>query len=54
VRLEARIDHLEKSRLTAPKTEIVEELYVWPLASGLALLLLSLSGAETFWQKVTA
>ena len=49
-----RIDHLEKSRLTAPKTEVVEELYVWPLASGLALLFLSLTGAETFWQKVTA
>ncbi len=49
-----RIDRLEKSRLTAPKTEIVEELYVWPLASGLALLLFSLTGAETIWQKVTA
>jgi Ca-activated chloride channel homolog len=49
-----RIDQLEKSRLTAPKTEIVEELYVWPLASGLALLLFSLTGAETLWQKVTA
>ena len=49
-----RIDRLEKSRLTAPKTEIVEELYVWPLAGGLALLLFSLTGAETIWQKVTA
>ena len=49
-----RIDRLEKSRLTAPKTEIVEELYVWPLAAGLGLLLLSLTGSETFWQKVTA
>ncbi|HEY3055717.1 MAG TPA: VWA domain-containing protein [Thermoanaerobaculia bacterium] len=49
-----RIDRLEKSRLTAPKTEVVEELYVWPLASGLALLLFSLTGAETMWQKVTA
>lgn len=49
-----RIDQLEKSRLTAPKTEIVEELYVWPLASGLALLFLSLTGSETFWQKVAA
>ncbi len=49
-----RIDRLEKSRLTAPKTEVVEELYVWPLATGLGILLLSLTGAETFWQKVTA
>ncbi len=49
-----RIDHLEKSRLTAPKTEVVEELYVWPLAGGLVLLLFSLTGAETIWQKVTA
>lgn len=49
-----RIDRLEKSRLTAPKTEVVEELYVWPLASGLGLLLLSLGGGEMFWQKVPA
>lgn len=49
-----RIDRLEKSRLTAPKTEVVEELYVWPLAGGLALLLFSLTGGETMWQKVTA
>ncbi|HSP14660.1 MAG TPA: VWA domain-containing protein [Thermoanaerobaculia bacterium] len=49
-----RIDRLEKSRLTAPKTEIVEELYVWPLAGGLALLLFALTGGETLWQKVTA
>jgi Ca-activated chloride channel family protein len=49
-----RIDGLEKSRLTAPKTEIVEELYVWPLAGGLALLLVSLTGGETLWQKVSA
>ena len=49
-----RIDQLEKSRLTAPKTEVVEELYVWPLASGLAHLLFSLTGSETLWQKGTA
>jgi Ca-activated chloride channel homolog len=49
-----RIDRLEKSRLTAPKTEVVEELYVWPLAGGLALLLFSLTGGETIWQKVPA
>src|SRR5438876_2440859 len=46
-----RIDRLEKSRLTAPKTEVVEELYVWPLAGGLALLLFSLTGSESVWQK---
>jgi len=49
-----RIDRLEKSRLTAPKTEVVEELYVWPLAAGLGVLLLSLTGGETLWQKVAA
>src|SRR6185295_2944000 len=37
-----RIDQLEKSRLTAPKTEIIEELYVWPLGAGILLLLFSL------------
>src|SRR5215212_752690 len=49
-----RIDQLEKSRLTAPKSEKVDELYVLPLAAGLALLALSLVGGETLWQKVPA
>ncbi|HEV7922862.1 MAG TPA: VWA domain-containing protein [Thermoanaerobaculia bacterium] len=49
-----RIDRLEKTRLTAPKSEKIDELYVWPLAYGLALLSLSLLGGETFWQKVPA
>jgi len=49
-----RINQLEKTRISAPKTENIEELYAWPLAAGLALLALSLLGGETLWQKVTA
>ncbi len=49
-----RIDHLEKTRLTAPKSEKIEELYGLPLAIGAALLALSLLSGETVWQKVTA
>lgn len=50
----ARIDALEKTRLTAPKREQVDELYVWPLAAGLALLGLALLAGETLWLKVPA
>ncbi|MBV9496149.1 MAG: VWA domain-containing protein [Acidobacteria bacterium] len=49
-----RIDRLEKTRLTAPKSEKIDELYVMPLAYGLALVALSLLGGETLWQKVPA
>lgn len=49
-----RIDALEKTRLTAPKREQVDELYVAPLAAGLALLGLALLAGETLWLKVPA
>lgn len=49
-----RIDALEKTRLTAPKHEQIDELYVKPLAWGLALLLLALIANETLWLKVPA
>lgn len=49
-----RIDRLEKTRLTAPKTEVIAELYAWPLSVGLSLLGLALCMGETFLQKVTA
>jgi Ca-activated chloride channel homolog len=49
-----RIDSLEKSRLTAPKREQVDELYIYPLAAGFALLLFALLIGETVWMKVTA
>jgi Ca-activated chloride channel family protein len=49
-----RIDHLEKTRLTAPKSEKIEELYGLPLAIGVIALALSLLSGETVWQKVTA
>ena len=50
----ARIDALEKSRLTTPRREQVDELYVWPLAAGLALLAAALLTGETLWMKVPA
>lgn len=50
----ARIDALEKSRLSSPKREQVEELYPTPLVTGLALLVLALLAGETVWKKVPA
>ena len=49
-----RIDALEKTRMTSPKREQIDELYGYPLIAGLALLLLSLLGGETIWMKVPA
>jgi len=49
-----RIDQLEKTRLSAPKHEDVDELYGYPLAAGLALFALALLGGETWWLKVPA
>src|SRR5215212_1110296 len=49
-----RIDALEKTRLTAPKREQIDELYVMPLAVGLALLVLAFVAGETVWMKVAA
>ena len=49
-----RINSLEKSRLTGPKTERIEELYVTPLAAGLVMLTLALVSGETLWQKISA
>jgi Ca-activated chloride channel homolog len=49
-----RIDTLEKTRLTAPKREQIDELYVAPLAAGLTLLGIALLAGETLWLKVAA
>ena len=49
-----RIDHLEKTRLTAPKSEKIDELYGLPLSAGVAMLGLALLSGETLWRKVPA
>lgn len=49
-----RIDRLEKTRLTAPKSEKVEELYATPLAAGCGVLAFALLLGETLLRKVTA
>ncbi len=49
-----RIDKLEKTRLTAPKSEKVDELYTEPLAAALGALALALAAGETLWQKLSA
>ncbi|HET7434696.1 MAG TPA: VWA domain-containing protein [Thermoanaerobaculia bacterium] len=49
-----RIDSLEKTRLTSPKREQIDELYLWPLAAGLSLLVIALFAGETLWMKVPA
>ena len=50
----SRIDHLEKSRLTAPKSEKVDELYSVPLSAGLGAMAFALLFSETLWMKVTS
>lgn len=49
-----RIDRLEKSKLTAPRTDIVDELYEWPLLTGVALIGLAFLAGETLLLKVPA
>src|SRR6266851_4637232 len=49
-----RIDKLEKTRLTAPKSEKIDELYTGPLAAALGALALALASGETLWQKISA
>lgn len=49
-----RIDTLEKTRLTAPKSERIEELYAGPLAIGLASLAIALLFGETILMKAPA
>lgn len=49
-----RIDALEKTRMTSPKREQVDELYGYPLTAGLTLLALALFAGETLWMKVPA
>ena len=49
-----RIDKLEKTRLNAPKSEKIDELYLPPLAGGVVIFALALLGGETLWLKVSA
>lgn len=49
-----RIDHLEKSRLSAPKRENIRELYVPPLAWGVALLAFAFLLGESVWMHLPA
>jgi Ca-activated chloride channel homolog len=49
-----RIDQLEKTRLSPPKHQDIDELYAYPLAAGLILFALALVAGETLWLKVPA
>jgi Ca-activated chloride channel family protein len=49
-----RIDALEKTRLSAPKQEQIDELYALPLGAGVAMLGLALLFGETWLLKVPA
>ena len=48
-----RIDSLEKTRLTAPKSEKIDELYTSPLAVALSAFALALLSGEPLWQKIS-
>lgn len=47
-----RIDQLETSRLSAPKRQVVHELYRQPLLFGMILMVLSIIGGETIWMRL--
>src|SRR5436190_8895335 len=49
-----RIDKLEKTRLSAPKSEKIDELYLPPLTGGFVVFALALLGGETVWMKVSS
>lgn len=49
-----RIDALEKSKLSAPKSEKIDELYPYPLTAAIVALVLALLAGETIWMKVPA
>jgi Ca-activated chloride channel family protein len=49
-----RIDTLEKTRLTAPKSEKIDELYSEPLTLALGVILLALLAGETVFMRVPA
>jgi Ca-activated chloride channel family protein len=49
-----RINTLEKTRMTGPKNEKIDELYTTPLSAGLAMFALAMLSGETIWQKFTA
>jgi Ca-activated chloride channel family protein len=49
-----KIGELEKTRLTAPKSESITELYAWPLSGAIGLAGLALFLSELLWFKVAA
>jgi Ca-activated chloride channel family protein len=49
-----RINALEKTRISAPKREQVDELYRYPLMIALGLFALAMLASETLWWKVPA
>ncbi len=50
----ARVDRLEKTRLTAPKSRNIEELYFPLLVAGAMILLMSTLLGETLWMRLPA
>ena len=48
------IGQLEKTRLTAPKSESITELYAWPLSGAIGLAGLALFFGEFLWFKVAS
>lgn len=51
-RIYRQIDRMEKDRIDAPQTRLYNEFYAWPLAAALALVLIELIAASTFWIRL--
>ncbi|MFA6286414.1 MAG: VWA domain-containing protein [Opitutaceae bacterium] len=51
-RIYQQIDRMEKDRIDAKQTRLYNEIYAWPLAAALALVLFELIAASTFWIRL--
>src|SRR5690606_28858681 len=51
-RIYRQIDRMEKDRIDAPQTRLYNELYAWPLAAALALVLIGRIAASQSWVRL--
>jgi Ca-activated chloride channel homolog len=51
-RVYRQIDQMEKSQIVAPQIRLYRELFAWPIAAALALVLIELFAASTIWIRM--